>query len=136
MPRPRIRPTAPAAAPTITSDKADYAPGELVTLTGAGWQPGETVHIFVNDDWGSAWTRSVDVEADASGAITDQFNLPNWFAALYSVTATGSSGIARATFTDANVRFTSSRGPTLGHHRRASQARRLAEQQTCDRRHS
>ena len=24
--------------PTITSDKADYAPGETVTLTGAGWQ--------------------------------------------------------------------------------------------------
>jgi hypothetical protein len=23
--------------PTIQSDKADYAPGELVTLTGSGW---------------------------------------------------------------------------------------------------
>ena len=56
--------TAPAAAPSITSDKTDYAPGELVTLTGAGWQPGETVHIFVNDDWGSSWSRTVDVTAD------------------------------------------------------------------------
>ena len=37
-------------APTIQSDKADYAPGELVTLTGSGWQPGESVHIIVNDD--------------------------------------------------------------------------------------
>jgi hypothetical protein len=38
------------AAPTIQSDKADYAPGELVTLTGSGWQAGESVHINVNDD--------------------------------------------------------------------------------------
>ena len=81
--------TAPAAAPSITSDKADYAPGELVTLTGAGWQPGETVHIFVNDDWGSSWTRSVDVTADASGGLADQFNLPSWFVAVYTVVATG-----------------------------------------------
>src|SRR5919107_803530 len=40
------------AAPTIQSDKADYAPGELVTLTGSGWQPGESVNIVVNDDAG------------------------------------------------------------------------------------
>src|SRR5918998_865399 len=39
--------TSPAAAaerpgPTIASDKDDYAPGELVTLRGLNWQPGET----------------------------------------------------------------------------------------------
>jgi hypothetical protein len=33
--------TGTPAAPTIQSDKADYAPGELVTLTGSGWQAGE-----------------------------------------------------------------------------------------------
>src|SRR3712207_3768325 len=32
-------------APTIQSDKPDYAPGELVTLTGSNWQPGESVNI-------------------------------------------------------------------------------------------
>ncbi len=53
--------TAPVYNPTIASDQADYAPGALVTLTGTGWQPGESVHIFVNDDWGSSWSRSVDV---------------------------------------------------------------------------
>ena len=46
------------AAPTIQSDKADYAPGELVTLTGSGWQPGESVHINVNDEEGQTWTRN------------------------------------------------------------------------------
>ena len=32
-----------ASAATLTSDKSDYFPGETVTLTGAGWQAGESV---------------------------------------------------------------------------------------------
>ena len=35
-----------------------------VTLNGAHWQPGETVHIRVNDDTGASWDRDVDVTAD------------------------------------------------------------------------
>jgi Big-like domain-containing protein/MBG domain-containing protein len=97
--------SAPVANPTIASDQADYPPGGLVTLTGSGWQPGESVHIYVNDDWGSSWSRNVDVTADASGAIVDQFNLPSWFVAQYSVLATGAfSGTATTTFTDGSVR--------------------------------
>ena len=94
----------PTAAPTIQSDKEDYPPGALVTLTGSGWQPGETVNINVNDDVGQTWNRNVNVTADANGNITDQFNLPDWFVATYYVTATGDSGsVARTTFTDAKV---------------------------------
>src|SRR5829696_10479260 len=62
-----------APAPTIQSDKADYAPGELVTLTGSGWQSGESVHINVNDDVGQTWNRNVNVIADESGSIRDSF---------------------------------------------------------------
>jgi hypothetical protein len=91
----------PSTPPSIASDLADYPPGGLVTLSGANWQPGEAVHIFVNDDAGSTWFRNVDVVADEAGTIGDQFNLPNWFVAQYSVTATGDSGVARTTFTDA-----------------------------------
>src|SRR5215213_5112155 len=93
-----------APAPTIQSDKADYAPGELVTLTGSNWQPGESVHIYVNDDEGQTWDRNVDVAADQSGNISDSFNLPDWFVATYKVTATGAqSGVATTYFTDGNV---------------------------------
>jgi hypothetical protein len=92
-----------APAPTIQSDKADYAPGELVTLTGSGWQAGESVHINVNDDVGQTWSYNHDVTADASGNISDSFNLPDWFVAAYSVTATGSSGTATTSFTDVRV---------------------------------
>jgi len=96
--------TEPVTAPSIASDKDDYRPGELVTLTGSNWAPGEVVHIRVNDDVGQTWRRDVDVVADADGRIGDQFNLPDWFVAQYFVTATGPvSGIAQTTFTDGTV---------------------------------
>src|SRR5918999_3758774 len=90
-------------APTIQSDKADYAPGETVTLTGSNWQPGETVNINVNDDEGQTWNRNVDVIADENGNVRDEFVLPDWFVATYNVTATGadSGAVAKTTFTDA-----------------------------------
>ncbi|MET1012388.1 MAG: Ig-like domain-containing protein, partial [Actinomycetota bacterium] len=82
-------------------------------LTGTNWQPGEVVHIRVNDDAGESWRRDVDVTADGNGTIGDEFQLPEWFVATYTVTATGPiSGTASTTFTDSNFRFLSS-GPTL-----------------------
>ncbi|HET7272539.1 MAG TPA: hypothetical protein VFI90_15810, partial [Rubrobacter sp.] len=91
------------STPTIQSDQADYPPGATVTLTGSNWQPGESVHISVNDTYGASWARNVDVNANANGEITDSFNLPEWFVSDYDVTATGTqSGTVRTTFTDAN----------------------------------
>ena len=103
-PTPEPTPAATPALPaTISSDQSDYPPGGMVRLTGENWPAGESVHLFVNDDAGSTWSRSVDVVAGAAGQISDQFNLPNWFVADYSVTATGASGaVAKTTFTDSN----------------------------------
>lgn len=101
-------------APQIWSDKPDYAPGELVTLAGSQWQPNESVHIYVNDDTGSTWSRNVDVTADAAGNLTDSFNLPDWFVAQYSVKATGSTGsVATTSFTDGNVKALASGVPSF-----------------------
>src|SRR5215218_4784281 len=98
--------TTASSTPTIQSDKADYAPGETVTLTGSNWQPGESVHITVNDDEGQTWNRNVDVTADPNGQIQDQFQLPSSFVAVYTVTATGAqSGVATTSFTDGTVFF-------------------------------
>src|SRR5918997_4024539 len=97
--------TSTSPTPTVQSDKDDYKPGETVTLTGSNWQPGESVHINVNDDQGQTWSRNVDVTADASGQIQDQFQLPDWFVAVYNVKATGASGaVATTTFTDASFK--------------------------------
>ena len=90
----------------IWSNKADYAPGARVTLTGSYWQPGESVRIAVDDDHGKTWSRNIDVRADASGRIQYQFQLPEWFVAPYEVTAMGAqSGVATTSFTQSNVSF-------------------------------
>jgi hypothetical protein len=103
------------ASPTIGSDKADYAPGETVILTGDNWLPGEHVHIVVNDDVGQTWIRESDVNADSSGSIRDEFQLPDSFIARYAVAATGdASGTARTTFTDGNVKVASNGGRHFG----------------------
>ena len=58
----------------------------------------------MNDDWGSTWSRNVDVIADAGGQISDSFTLPDWFVATYRVVATGAcQAPPRTTFTDGNV---------------------------------
>ena len=85
---------------TIASDKADYAPGELVTLTGTGWAGDTTVNIEVNDTLGKSWQHIVDVPV-VDGNITDSFNLPDRFVSDYDVTAKGLvNGNATTTFTD------------------------------------
>jgi hypothetical protein len=101
-----------APEPTIASDKPDYYPGELVTLTGSNWQGDSQVQIFVNDDFGSSWSRLVTVPV-VDGNITDSFNLPSWFVAVYTVTATGldTGRTATTTFTDADYQHWADKTP-------------------------
>jgi Bacterial Ig-like domain (group 3) len=95
---------AASTGPSITTDLADYPPGATVTLSGDGWQAGESVALFVNDSAGQTWNWSDSVTADDSGTFTDSLQLPNWFVATYTATATGTvSGTATTTFTDANL---------------------------------
>ena len=35
-------------APTIMTDKPDYAPGETAYITGSNWMPGETVMMVID----------------------------------------------------------------------------------------
>src|SRR5215213_5376231 len=83
--------------PSITSDLPDYAPGATVNLFGADWGAGASVHIVAGDD----------------GAFTDTFQLPDWFVATYSVTATGTtSGTATTGFTDGTSSISFGIGPS------------------------
>ena len=76
--------------PTVQGDNDDYPPGGTVVLTGSSWQPGESVNI-VDDDGADErdWQHDVTVTADENGNIRDEFQLPNWFVANYTVKATG-----------------------------------------------
>ncbi len=91
-------------AQKIQSEEAVHARGKTVTVTGSNWQPGESVHISVNDDQGKTWSRTVDATADAGGRVQVHFQVPEWFGATYKVTAMGDqSGVATTSFTDGNV---------------------------------
>src|SRR6266702_3550721 len=112
-----------SSGPVISTDLADYPPGATVTLSGDGWQAGEAVAVFVNDSAGQTWNWSDNVTADASGTFTDSFQLPNWFVATYTATATGAlSGTASTTFTDAVLQLKGSDGAP---HQQSSQAENL-----------
>ncbi|MBK8758261.1 MAG: hypothetical protein IPM08_14410 [Actinomycetales bacterium] len=97
--------------PTLVSDQADYPPGGTVVLSGANWASGEQVHIVVNDDAGQTWSLSsgsngaaADPVAGPDGSIAYTFQLPAWFVATYTATATGASGTASVSFTDSPVK--------------------------------
>ena len=99
-------PALASSTPTISSEFADYNPGQTVTLTGTGWAPGEAVHVRVAENNATVtWSNdsSPDPVADADGNVTYSFQLPSTFIASYNVTATGqTSGTATTSFTDAN----------------------------------
>jgi hypothetical protein len=94
-------------SPSLSSDLLDYNPGQTVTLTGAGWQAAESVHIFVNDSIGQSWSYNADVTTDLGGGFTHQFQLPFAFISNYGATATGAAGgTASTTFTDVQINTT------------------------------
>ena len=87
-----------ADQPSISSDRSDYAPGDAVALSGAGWQAGEAVQVLVDDDQNDPWSHEAELTAAADGTVSDSFDLPD-LAGEFSVTATAPSGTASSTFT-------------------------------------
>jgi hypothetical protein len=95
-----------AQSATVMTDQSDYAPGQIVTITGSGWQPGETVTLQLVESPLIDTHPDLSAVADADGNIfnnefsPDQHDLNITFA----LTATGNtSGLqAQTTFTDAS----------------------------------
>ena len=97
------------AGATVTTDSSDYTPGSKVTITGSGFQPGETVSLQLvenpdaDGDSPIQWT----VIADSNGNFTDSsFVTDNADVGVtFTLTATGQSSgsVAQTTFTDANA---------------------------------
>ena len=97
--------------PTLTSDKPDYRPGQTVTLTGRGFQPGESVTMVLVDSPPNHDPVYLTAVADGAGNFTnsDYVVQESDLDVIFTVTATGDTGsMAQTTFTDATIALRSS----------------------------
>jgi hypothetical protein len=87
---------------TLKTDKADYAPGETVTITGAGWVPGETVTLELREVPALHSDRVLTAVADATGRIFNNSFSPERhdIGVTFYLTAIGSQSQAQTVFTD------------------------------------
>ena len=102
---------------TIKTDKDDYAPGELATITGSGWQANEEVTLLFQEDPAVHDDYVVKVKADGNGNIFWNQWAPEGhdLGVRFYLTATGLQSRAQITFTDAaatNTAATSSPNPS------------------------
>jgi MBG domain/Divergent InlB B-repeat domain/Kelch motif len=94
---------------TLKTDKDDYAPGEIVTFTGSGWQPGETVKLTVSEDADTHDDFLFEAVADEFGNIVNTDFYPredevyHHMGARFYAMARGIGSEAQTTFTDAGT---------------------------------
>jgi hypothetical protein len=88
---------------TVKTDKADYTVGETVTITGAGWEPGETVALLLTEVPKTHDDRTLTATADAAGNIFNNAFVPEEHdvGVQFYLTATGAASQAQTTFRDA-----------------------------------
>ena len=88
---------------TLKTDKPDYSPFQKVTITGGGWQPGETVTLVLHESPTLDSDQTISTVADAFGNIyddsfqTDAHDLD----VRFLLTGRGSRFSAQIAFTDA-----------------------------------
>jgi uncharacterized repeat protein (TIGR01451 family) len=91
---------------SISTDKDDYQPGDVVHFTGTGWQPGDVLDIVLTDDplTHDPHTWTVNVAEDGTFQddtyVVDEGDLNVTFTLLATSRATGRS--LTVVFTDAN----------------------------------
>jgi hypothetical protein len=87
---------------TVNTDRSDYSPGETVTITGSGWQPGEIVALTLVEQPLLDTHPLVPVQADDHGSIVSTEFAPDEhdIGIRFILTAYGSSSQAQTTFTD------------------------------------
>jgi hypothetical protein len=107
-------PSMAETSPSISTDKPDYAPEELVTITGVNFAPDTTVTVSVSRPDGITTdssqglsgpysvtiTSNPDNKTDDNGGFTAVYQLDGIFG-TYTVSANDGTNIATTTFTDA-----------------------------------
>src|SRR5204863_463735 len=95
-----------STAATLKTDKEDYAPGEVVTITGSGWQPREAITLELHEDLDhdEDTDQTLTTTADSSGSILYREFAPDEhdLGVQFYLTATGrtSGSVAQTTFLD------------------------------------
>jgi len=98
-----LLPAATAPAATISADQEDYAPWEVVTLTGSGFAANSTVDILIT--WPDGYPDLIEgIPADAYGAFVYEYEKEK-FGGTYTVEATDGTNTATTTFTDAAFNY-------------------------------
>lgn len=90
------------AAPSIWTDKADYAPGETVQISGSGFMPGARLTIKVTWPDGSVVYNGNAMVVGEQGCFQYEYPLGDGMAGQFQVEAIDEEGatIASCTFTD------------------------------------
>jgi uncharacterized repeat protein (TIGR01451 family) len=101
--------SARAEGTTIWTDKADYSPGEIVTIYGEGFQGTVTLTVVRPDGSVDSWT----IEASENGNFETTYQLDG-IVGEYTVTAKDGINTATTTFTDGPLTYNPSRYPATG----------------------
>jgi MBG domain-containing protein/galactose oxidase-like protein/Kelch motif protein len=104
-----------SSSASITTDKMDYAPGEIAKISGHGFQPGEVVRVRIHEDPHTPQERGFDVTADAEGNFSGEYLVMDYdlnMKFLVGARGLASGATAQTTFTDANPQSLSVAAPT------------------------
>lgn len=88
-----------AQSSTVWTDKADYYPGETVTIYGTGFLSNANVAINVTTQ-SEGTISSLNVNSESKGSFTTSYQIGSVGATLYTVTATDGKNTATTTFAD------------------------------------
>jgi MBG domain (YGX type)/Galactose oxidase, central domain len=104
-----------SSSASVTTDKMDYAPGEIATIRGRGFQPGEVVRLKIHEDPHTPQERGFDATADAEGNFSGEYLVQDYDLDMkFIVGARGltSGRTAQTTFTDSNPQSIAVVAPT------------------------
>ncbi len=91
---------ASAVSPSISTDKTDYGPNDLVAITGTGFAPGATIILTISIPDGSGTTDATEVTADSDGNFVLTYQLIDGIQDKYLVTAVDGINTVTTSFTD------------------------------------
>ncbi|WP_018613587.1 beta strand repeat-containing protein, partial [Segetibacter koreensis] len=101
------------SSPTVSSDKLDYAPGEVAHITGTGWTLDQSVHVEFKEtpDYPDYHIYDISVNTNGTWQIDYPIELRH-LGVAFSVLADGKQSAYRATtaFTDGSVTITAATG--------------------------